>query len=157
KLFVTNTTISGNSASTGGGIAASRPLHLANSTIAFNHATVGVGGVMFLLSGVYDAEGTLTAQSSIIASNTTDGDGAADLGADDVLAASGANNLVMGADATITLPGDTLVADPLLLPLASNGGPTRTHALAEGSPAVDAGANTLDLEFDQRGENFPRV
>ena len=66
KLIVTNTTISGNSASSGGGIATSRPLHLANSTIAFNHATAGAGGVMFLLSGVYDAEGTLTAQSSII-------------------------------------------------------------------------------------------
>ena len=157
KLLVTNTTISGNSASSGGGIATSRPLHLANSTIAFNHATGGTGGVMFLLSGVYDAEGTLTAQSSIIASNTTDGAGAADLGADDVLAASGASNLVTSADAAITLPGDTLVSDPLLLPLAYNGGPTRTHAPAEGSPVIDAGNNALELEFDQRGEHFARV
>lgn len=157
KLIVTNTTISGNSAPSGGGIATSRPLHLANSTIAFNHATAGAGGVMFLLSGVYDAEGTLTAQSSIIASNTTDSDVAADLGADDVLAASGANNLVATADPAITLPGDTLTADPLLLPLASNGGPTRTHALDDGSPAIDTGNNAAELEFDQRGEHFARV
>lgn len=157
KLIVTNTTISGNSASSGGGIATSRPLHLANTTIAFNHAAGAGGGVMFLLSGVYDAEGTLTAQSSIIASNTSDSDLAADLGADDVLSASGANNLVMSADAAITLPGDTLTADPLLLPLASNGGPTRTHALGDGSPAVETGNNAAELEFDQRGENFARV
>lgn len=157
KLIVTNTTISGNSASSGGGIATSRPLHLSNSTIAFNHATDAAGGVMFLLSGVYDAEGTLTAQSSIIASNTSDAGGATDLGADDVLAASGANNLVMNADAAITLPGDTLTADPLLLPLASNGGPTRTHALDDGSPAVDTGNNVAELEFDQRSEHFARV
>ena len=157
KLIVTNTTISGNSAASGGGIVASRPLHLANSTIGFNHATGAGGGVMFLLSGVYDAEGTLTAQSSIIASNTSDGAGAADLDADDTLAASGANNLVMAADSAIALPGDTLAADPLLLPLSSNGGPTRTHALGEGSPAVDTGNNAAELEFDQRGEPFARV
>lgn len=157
KLIVTNTTISGNTATSGAGIATSRPLHLANSTIAFNHATEAAGGVMFLLSGVYDAEGTLTAQSSIIASNTSDGTGATDLGADDVLAASGANNLVVSADAAITLPGDTLASDPLLLPLASNGGPTRTHALAEGSPAIDTGNNAAELDFDQRGEHFARV
>jgi hypothetical protein len=43
------------------------------------------------------------------------------------------------------------------MPLASNGGPTRTHALGEGSPAVDAGNNAAELEFDQRGEPFARV
>ena len=157
KLIVTNTTISGNSAASGGGIATSRPLHLANTTVAFNHAGGAGGGVMFLLSGVYDAEGTLTAQSSIIAANTSDASVATDLGADDVLAASGANNLIVSSDAAITLPGDTLATDPLLMPLAVNGGPTRTHALGDGSPAVDAGNNAAELEFDQRGEPFARV
>jgi hypothetical protein len=157
KLLVTNTTISGNSASSGAGISTSRPLHLANSTIAFNHSIDTAGGVMFLLSGVYDSEGTLTAQSSVIASNATDGSGAADLGADAVLAASGANNLVTDADAAITLPGDTLASDPLLLPLAANGGPTMTHALDIGSPALDTGNNAAALDFDQRGDGFARV
>ncbi len=157
KLRLTNTTISGNSAPSGAGIATSRPLHLANSTIAFNHASDAAGGVMFLLSGVYDSEGTLTTQSSVIASNTTDGGGAADLDADAALATSGANNLVASADAAITLPGDTLASDPLLLPLAANGGPTRTHAADQGSPLIDAGNNALALEFDQRGEPFARV
>ena len=157
KLLLTNTTISGNSASSGAGIATSRPLHLANSTIVFNQASDAAGGVMFLLAGVDDSEGILTTQSSVIATNATDGGGAADLGADDFLMASGANNLVTSADAAITLPGDTLVSDPLLLPLAANGGPTRTHAVDEGSPLIDAGNNALTLEFDQRGEPFARV
>lgn len=38
--------------------------------------------------------------------------------------------------------------DPVL---ADNGGPTKTHALLEGSAAINAGSNTLGLEYDQRG------
>ena len=40
-------------------------------------------------------------------------------------------------------------------PLQLNGGPTRTHALLPGSPAIDAGNNTGAPVFDQRG--FPRI
>ena len=42
--------------------------------------------------------------------------------------------------------------------LADNGGPTMTHALVAGSPAIDAGdpaGNTS--QFDQRGEGFDRI
>jgi hypothetical protein len=42
-----------------------------------------------------------------------------------------------------------------LLPLAKNGGPTATHALGSGSPAIDAGANPVPLTTDQRG--LPRT
>jgi hypothetical protein len=42
--------------------------------------------------------------------------------------------------------------DPLLAPLADNGGPTMTHALGVGSPAIDQGNATGP---DQRG--LPRV
>jgi hypothetical protein len=40
-----------------------------------------------------------------------------------------------------------------------NGGPTRTHALLPGSPAIDAGdPNPVDPpEWDQRGPGFPRI
>jgi hypothetical protein len=55
------------------------------------------------------------------------------------------------------VPADTLHGSPQLLPLADNGGPTRTHALAAGSPALDAGSNLLQLVTDQRGNGFPRV
>ena len=45
------------------------------------------------------------------------------------------------------------VIDPLLGPLADNGGPTQTHALLLGSPALDAGNSTLTT--DQRGFTRP--
>jgi CSLREA domain-containing protein len=46
--------------------------------------------------------------------------------------------------------------DPKLGPLADNGGPTPTHALLCGSPAIDAGiANALAT--DQRGAGFGRT
>ncbi len=49
---------------------------------------------------------------------------------------------------------DTLVGeDPLLGVLRNNGGPTRTHALLTGSPAIDAG--DTDLDTDQRGYARP--
>jgi len=44
--------------------------------------------------------------------------------------------------------------DPLLGPLQDNGGPTYTHALLPGSPAIDAG-NSCDLSEDQRGYTRP--
>lgn len=39
-------------------------------------------------------------------------------------------------------PGNQVVGDPLIGPLADNGGQTRTHALLEGSPAIGAGGTT---------------
>jgi hypothetical protein len=158
KLIVKDSTVSGNTATNGGGIASSRPLYLSNSTVAFNSGTNSGGGIAFRLAGVYDSSGPLDAQSSIVAMNTSAGTPtSADLAADDTLAVSGANNLIMAADAAITLPPGTLATDPLLLPLALNGGPTRTHALAAASPAIDTGNNAAALAFDQRGDGFARV
>src|SRR6202022_2943055 len=51
-------------------------------------------------------------------------------------------------------------ADPIappLGPLQDNGGPTLTHALLAGSPAIDAGNNEYATDWDQRGEGFPRI
>lgn len=158
-LDVVDSTLSGNSAARGGGIATSRPLTLSNSTVALNTAADGGAGVQFVLAGIEDSGGTLAVDSSIIATNTA-GDGAtfaADLDADDTLVISGANNLVIVAGSALTLPADTLLSDPMLLPLALNGGATRTHALLANSPAIDAGNNAAALEFDQRGEGFARV
>ena len=68
-----------------------------------------------------------------------------------------------GLGVTVTDVGGSLlgVNDPGLLPLADNGGPTQTHALAVGSPAKDAGPNPLTpftgSDFDQRGAGFDRV
>ena len=58
--------------------------------------------------------------------------------------------------------GPVTVADPLLGPLANNGGPTQTHALVVGSPAIDRGnpngcldSTGAPLQTDQRG--LPRA
>src|SRR5207253_2438365 len=47
--------------------------------------------------------------------------------------------------------------NPLLQPLANNGGTTQTLGLLPGSPAVNAGSNPAGLAFDQRGAGFPRL
>src|SRR4029079_15828086 len=55
------------------------------------------------------------------------------------------------------------VIDPLLRPLSDYGGSTPTHALAPGSPAIDAGNASLQAgvndvpQFDQRNAPFNRV
>lgn len=46
---------------------------------------------------------------------------------------------------------ELLAVDPLLGPLADNGGPTMTFALLPGSPAIDAGDNDTCSKADQRG------
>jgi hypothetical protein len=51
-------------------------------------------------------------------------------------------------------PGDLPGVAPLLGPLANNGGPTDTHALLAGSPAIDAGG--ICAPTDQRGVTRPQ-
>jgi hypothetical protein len=46
--------------------------------------------------------------------------------------------------------------DPMLAPLANNGGPTKTRALLAGSPAIDHGDTTIAPPTDQRGVARPR-
>ena len=56
-------------------------------------------------------------------------------------------------------PGDQLFTNPMLGPLQDNGGPTFTHALLPGSPAINAGNPNFTPPplFDQRGSGFDRV
>ena len=51
--------------------------------------------------------------------------------------------------------GGNTNADPLLSPLANNGGPTRTMALGEGSPCYGAGTETGAPTTDQCGNTRP--
>ena len=68
---------------------------------------------------------------------------------------SGGHNLVQDGscnpDAT-----DIITTDALTGALADNGGPTWTHALLPGSPAIDAGDNTVCSATDQRGVARPQ-
>jgi hypothetical protein len=52
--------------------------------------------------------------------------------------------------------GDKLNINPDLGPLSDNGGPTLTHALLTGSPAIDAGNNASCPATDQRGTTRPQ-
>jgi len=83
-----------------------------------------------------------------------------------VLASAAAEYSVIGeVDPAVTIvngAGNKLgVADPKLGPLADNGGPTMTHALLAGSPAINAGPNPVPTftgnQFDQRGTGFARI
>ena len=148
-VTILNSTISGNSSmATGGGIGLTDgTVSLANSTVAFNMATTTGGGVE--VTG-----GTFNTVSSIIAKNT----GAT--GPDVNGTATSTGNNLFGSTMGLTIaggPNDLMNVDPLLGPLAMNGGPTQTHALLAGSPALDAGSNTLALANDQRGTGFPRT
>jgi len=138
-----NSTISGNSAATShGGINVLGSLVLDNSTVAFNtHESIEFG------AGVR-AFGVL-AHSSIVANNTSTENGHnVDLLCSSCFP-SGSKNLITASNSD--LPLDTIAADPLLGPLADNGGPTHTHALLPGSPAIEAGSNIHGFPFDQRG------
>jgi hypothetical protein len=52
-------------------------------------------------------------------------------------------------------PTDVVNADPMLGPLANNGGPTLTQALLPGSPAINAGVAVAGIATDQRGASRP--
>jgi CSLREA domain-containing protein len=159
RLNLTNSTVSSNSATSGGGIlifgTASR-VKLRSTTVARNSATEGGGGIM--------ASGPLTLVNSLVALNTAPQ-------GPDVLKTGGVRVPVTARFSLLRIGSGSSVSDgvngnqvgnrsnpldPLLGPLANNGGPTRTHALLPGSPAIDA-ASTLDCPpTDQRGVLRPQ-
>lgn len=55
-------------------------------------------------------------------------------------------------DSFFTVAGDLKSTDPKIGPLAQDGGPTQTHALAADSPALGAGESEADITVDHRGE-----
>ncbi len=178
-LRVVNSTISGNrvpnGSDNGAGIwTQAGTTTLINSTITGNLAG-GAGSAGGLLAF---AGSTVTVGNSIIAANQNNGT-IPDVAGAAVLTSHG-GNLVgnVGAVTAFDQPGDqtgtgAAPLDPLLGPLAGNGGPTPTHALLPGSPALNAGLNanipadTFDLDgdsdtaepvpFDQRGPGFTRA
>lgn len=147
KLIV-NSTISGNRGFGWPAGVVIGPSTVANTTIAFNEAG--------LCNGSFAADDLHL--ESTIAANSTCNSGAPDwdiMANDSWETITGNDNLVMSSNQP--LPADTLSTDPMLGPLADNGGRTLTHALPAGSAALDAGNNTAGLANDQRGPGFPRV
>jgi hypothetical protein len=149
SFMLINSTVSGNRAGDiqGGGGIYMRP-KVNNSTIAFNTAASSRFAV-----GLY-FKPTVNSQSSIFSDNIADDGIPYDVQAS-TYSILGANNLIRFTSSLV--PDDTLVDSPMLAPLADNGGPTRTHAIARDSPAIDAGNNNRCDFFDQRGIAFSRV
>lgn len=159
-LRISNSTISGNEASdvVGGIFVSGGTVFLESDTIAFNYAANGsTAEYPFVFSGLFIDQGNGDIQNTIIANNHANGTVPADASSSGFFDISGSDNLMIAA--TNNIIGVEVTADPQLLQLRNNGGWTETHALALGSPAVDAGHNTND-EFsagDQRGHDYPRV
>ena len=141
-LTMFESTVSGNDAFAFGGVYARTSAHIYNSTLVKNRSRQNSGGLY-----VFSAAG-IRLESSIVALNTADG-APYDLGSDVSGPIAGANNIVIVASGA-AVPADTISVDPKLGPLQDNGGPTQTHALQTGSPAIDAGNNVPNSTSDQR-------
>jgi len=137
--IIINSTIYNNSAADqGGGITSPcgrrgcGPLELVNTIVAGNTAPSGPDCTISGLS----TPGTITSLGYNLIGDSSGCDFVAAIG-----------DLVGTAASPI---------DPMLGLLASNGGPTETHALLRGSPAIDAGDNTAAPATDQRGVARPQ-
>jgi CSLREA domain-containing protein len=180
---ITNCLIANNSANAGAGIAiTSGSGTIVNSTISTNNpSTCGTGGGISMAGGtltltnvtitknraggIRRTGGTITLSNTIVAgnldcspsTNPNDISGTVDASSSfNLIGTGGAGGLSNGVN-----NNQVGVTDARLAPLGGNGGPTQTHAFLSGSPALDAGSNTLAtnaaLTTDQRGSGFARV
>jgi hypothetical protein len=163
-MTITNSTVSGNSASIGAGIANrgnTATLTITNGTISGNSADSGGGGIRHS-----NGSPITRLRNTIVAGNTltngaipNDIDGTVDPSSSFNLIGNG--NGTDGGLANGVNNNQVGVANALLAPLANYGGPTQTHALLPGSPALNAGSNNLannaGLTTDQRGAGFNRI
>jgi hypothetical protein len=177
-LSVENSTISGNSAATIGGGIYAHITEIVNSTISGNSAGTRGGGIYEAHSSLHVTNSTITGNSAPSGGGiyNTQGIAADRLEISDTILNAGAlgENIFNNGGTVIsdgynlssddgggylTGPGDQIKTDPLLGPLQDNGGPTLTHALLPGSPAIDAGdPNFSPPPFnDQRDCHFDRV
>jgi len=162
NVTVKNCTFSGNSAEHAGSVQKSgggavfvyngATLAIYNSTIYTNTAVERGGGIMIR----QNTGGSVSLYSTIVAGNAAES-------ANDMYSYSGGDTFNLdhciyqntngwNAGALVS----NITDDPLLLPLADNGGATWTHALPASSPCINAGANPLGLDFDQRGAPYIR-
>ncbi len=149
-LEVSNSTLSGNSASFGGGIFndLAATLIIKDSTFSDNSADFG-GGIEN--SGTMVSIGNTALKAGALGANIHNNSG--------TVTSFGYNLSSDDGGGYLTGPGDQIDTDPMLGPLEDNGGPTLTHALLPGSPAIDAGDPNFTPPpfYDQRGPDFFRV
>jgi hypothetical protein len=140
-------------------------LFLFSSTVTANHGDVGgvfVGGDGYLLGSTVAGnagtelddlhiEGTAVIGNSIVG----DDDDASPNCLLDILPGSAGSNLDADGSCGFHMTSDLIGVDPRLLPLADNGGPTRTRLPHFTSPALDA-MSTCVPTADQRGVARPQ-
>jgi hypothetical protein len=153
-LTVTGSTLSGNSL--GGGIytQGTHPVTLTNVTLTANRASIIGGGGLDVNSGSPVLHNTLIAGNFRGATGTTAGDvyGPLDASGDYNLIGDGTGMTGLSDGVNGNIVGSAAAPiDPLLGPLQDNGGPTWTHALLAGSPALNAGNPAQLGVADQRG------
>lgn len=181
KLTLTNSTLSENHAGTnfggsgyGGGISNSGTLEITNSSITENDATGKSSG----WGGGISSQGSVEIHNTTFSGNRAGVHGGTIYGgtfgiANSILNAGTPENIFGGSNVTshgynissdkaggfLSGPGDQINTDPLIGPLQDNGGPTFTHELLPGSPAVNTGDPdfTPPPFYDQRGLPFVRV
>jgi hypothetical protein len=174
KLTITSSTVSGNGAigghdgqpwGHGGGISGS--VTLTNSTLSGNSASLSGGGLdgggNISISTISDNNGGgISASAALQIENTILKAGArgANISMDGGTVMSHGYNISSDdGGGFLNGTGDQINTDPVLGPLQNNGGPTFTHALLPGSPAIDAGdpSFTPPPYYDQRGSRFRRI
>jgi CSLREA domain-containing protein len=160
-LTLINSTVSGNS---GGGITnlVTGTVNLVNTTIVSNTAVAG-GGVSNTDGGTVVTRGSLIAgnSSSPLQPSPDCAGPIVSQGYNLLGNNTGCNFIPSGATDQVGTGASPL--NPGLGPLRDNGGPSFTHALSEGSPAIDQGdpdgcrdQQGLPLETDQRGVARPQ-
>jgi hypothetical protein len=148
-VVIINSTLSGNTAvdEGGGGVSNVGTLAIYNSTVTGNSAVQG--------GDIFNNGGGAFLQNSIVANSLKGGNCSGAI-------TSFGHNLSSDNTCNLSGAGDFNNVDPKLGPLQNNGGPTPTHALLSGSPAIDSGNPTgcTDsggslLKTDQRGQPRP--
>jgi len=146
---IENSTISGNTAAIGGGIRSGITADLGTATllnVTLQENSAGAGAHLY----VDDGSQPVTVQNTIFGLT---GDGAACYAG--VPLVSGGYNLERDESCGLTGATDQQNTDPLLGPLADNGGPTQTHLPQTDSPVIDVIPDDCPAT-DQRGLARPR-
>lgn len=163
-LLVDQTTSppSGGSGGSGGGImngAAPDSILLLNSLIAQNLVNAGGAGGTNISGGfIIIGQPPPPPQIGNPGTNGTGFDLAGNFtsqGFNLISTGDGSTGFVVGIHAD-QVGSDANPIEPLLGPLQFNGGPTPTHALLWGSPAIDQG-NSFGVHTDQRGSHRPFI
>lgn len=168
QVQITSSTISGNS----GGALFNDCLSnagISNSTISGNAAGVhniwnmGIGNSTFSNNSginIYN-EMVLGQPPSVAIGNTVlnAGPSQPNIFNNGMISSNGYNILNDDGGGYFNGPGDQINTDPMLGPLQDNGGPTFTHALLPGSPAINMGNPNFTPPplYDQRGQGYARV